>query len=188
MISRRQGPSSPLIADTDGSTPAFFTHASAGATASRTWRKAPLGSHPRLGPHRWFFWAVTIRHDPAMMAHHPSAAAPPLGFLGGRRSRARPTRRIRAMSTDFDAPPILRRSKGPSSRDIVAAKDSPSSQFQWAICVHISELHQRWLKMGRTMRPLSAAPHQARCGQMCEEFREYTIERRLDRAIRSIDR
>ena len=53
---------------------------------------------------------------------------------------------------------------------------------------HISELHPRWLKMGRKMRPLSAASHQARCGQMGEEFPEYAIERRRDRAIRPIGR
>ena len=62
MISRRQGPGSarvaprqllgpysPLSADTDGSTAAFFAHTSAGAAASRTWRTAPLDPHPRLG-------------------------------------------------------------------------------------------------------------------------------------------
>ena len=38
------------------------------------------------------------------------------------------------------------------------------------------------------MRPLSAAPHQARCGQVGEEFPEYAIERRRDRAIRPIGR
>ena len=63
-------------------------------------------------------------------------------------------------------PPILRSANGPYFRDIVTAKDSPSRQFQWAIYVHISELHPRWLKMARKMRPLSAAPHQARFGQM----------------------
>ena len=42
--------------------------------------------------------------------------------------------------------------------------------------------------MGRKERPLSAAPHQARCGQMDAEFPDYITERRWDRAILPIGR
>ena len=43
-----------------------------------------------------------------------------------------------------------------------------------------------WLKIGRAKRPLSATPHQARCGQMGAEFSDYIIERSLRRDSRPI--
>ena len=115
-----------------------------------------------------------------MMAHHPSAVEPRRNSWGagefGRRRR-------------ISLPPrhSSHRQRG-SFWDISPAKDSPARQFQRAIYVSISERHPRWRKMGREMRPLSAAPHQARCGQMVEEFPEYTIERRRGRGIRPIYR
>ena len=142
------------------------------------------------GPPRCLYWAVAILHDSAMMAHHPSVAAPPCDFWGegefgrGRRCEFGRCRRI----SEPHPPQILRIAKEPSFRDIVTAKDSPSRLFQWAIYVHISELRSWRLKMGRKMRLLSAAPHQASCGQMGEEFLGYTIERRRDRDIRPIGR
>ena len=74
---------------------------------------------------------------------------------GGRRIRARPTRRIRALPTDFAGPtPTHHRiAKESAPRDIVTDKYPPSRQFRRAICVHISELHPRWLKMWRRIPP-----------------------------------
>ena len=126
------------------------------------------------------YWAVAIRHDSATRVHHPSAANPPMNFWA---------RQANSGAADgFRWAPILRIAKGPSFRDIVTANDSPSRKCQWAIYVHISELHPWWHKMGREMRPLSAGPHQARCGQMDAEFSDYIIERRRARDIRPIGR
>ena len=124
-----------------------------------------------------------------MLAHHPSEAAPPWNFWGGGefgRGRRGAFGRCRLIS--LPPAPILRSAKGPAFRDIAPAKDSPSRRFQWAIYAHISELHPSWPKMGRKMRPLSAAPHQAICGQKAEEFPEYAIARRRDRDIRPMRR
>ena len=110
------------------------------------------------------------------MPHHPSAAKSPTNSWW---------RRANSGAADgLHCSPILRSSKDPSFRGIVTDKDSPSRQRQWDIFVHISELHPRWRKMRRKMRPLSAAPHQARCGQMGAGFPDYIIERRLVRANR----
>ena len=156
--------------------------------ASRTWRKGPLGTHPRVGSTEM---DVTRGGDSPRLRYDGPAAVgsrAPVGFLVGgggsdRRIRARQPRRIRGRPPDFALPanpinthhphsrppPILRIAKGPDFRGIVTDRRSPCRQMQWGINVHVSKLLSWRLKMGRGMRPLSAAPHHARRGLMGEE-------------------
>ena len=160
-----------------GQCPPFFTHDSAGLKASCARRKIPLGPHPRVGPAETVVWGGGDSPRRPIILRHPRHR----GISDG-------DGRIRARSTVVAVPPIPRVAKWPSFRDIVTDAASPFRQLRRAICVRISDLHPRWLKMGRKMRPISAAPHQDRCGQMDSEFPDYIIARLRARAIRPIGR